>query len=342
MTASPKGVLPARPLFPPSPPRSVPNRPDSPLAATMTAPNSEQDPKPPAGRPDKPGVDPEGASKGPASGFGATEQLAFLSRLASGLAHEIKNPLSTMAINLALLEEEWEKGARLRDASGGERTPREARSLKRIQTMQREVRRLESILQEFLVFVRGGEVNRAPHDLSQLVAGVLDFVEPENEQAEIRVRSDVQFGLPLVLVDPTQISQALLNLLINARQAMPTGGEILVRLRRIGNDVEVSVTDTGIGMKPEQVGRCFELYWSNKKGGTGLGLPTAKRIVEEHGGSMSVLSEPGRGTSFSLTLPLAVELTRAVRAEELRESRGEEPHADDIVIDSPAPEEQNL
>ena len=249
----------------------------------------------------------------------APEELAFLSRLASGLAHEIKNPLSTMAINLALLEEEWEQGAKLRDRGAGEPTPREARSLKRLQTLQREVRRLESILEEFLVFVRGGEVNRSPHDLSQLVSQVLEFVEPENVEAGIQVRADVQFGLPLVLVDPTQIQQALLNLLINARQAMPTGGEILVRVRRVANDVEVSITDTGCGMTPEQLERCFDLYWSNKKGGTGLGLPTTKRIVEEHGGTIRVLSESGRGTSFVLTLPLAVELTRSSRERPLDE-----------------------
>ena len=90
---------------------------------------------------------------------------------------------------------------------------------------------------------------------------------------------------------------------------MPEGGELLVRVRRMGTQVEVSVTDTGIGMAPEVLERCFEEYWSDKKGGTGLGLATAQRIVEEHGGTLTVVSEAGRGTSFSIYLPLAVELT---------------------------------
>jgi two-component system, NtrC family, sensor histidine kinase HydH len=237
----------------------------------------------------------------------AAADLAFLSRLAGGLAHEIKNPLSTMAINLALLEEDWARGPRAQ--GGGEPSPREARTLKRLTVLKREVQRLESILQDFLVFVHGGEVNRAPRDLGAVVQEVLDFVEPENERAGIRQRADIQLGLPLVLVDETQIKQALLNLFVNARQAMPTGGELLVRVGRIGNEVEVSVTDTGIGMTPEQAARCFELYWSNKKGGTGLGLSTTQRIIEEHGGSISVVSELGRGSSFRFNLPLAVELT---------------------------------
>ncbi|MEW6072352.1 MAG: ATP-binding protein [Planctomycetota bacterium] len=237
------------------------------------------------------------------------DRAAFLRRLADGLAHEIKNPLSTMSINLALLQEEWERAGAVRNPSAPEPTPREARSLKRIKTMQREVARLEHILQEFLHYARGGEVNRKPEDISRIVGELLDFVEPENDRAGIRTHVDLVAGLPLVLVDETRIKQAVLNLLVNARQAMPNGGELIVRVRRAGNEVELSITDTGIGMSPEALERCFEEYWSDKKGGTGLGLATAKRIVREHGGSIRVLSEKGQGTSFAIYLPLAVELT---------------------------------
>ncbi|QDU67199.1 sensor histidine kinase [Engelhardtia mirabilis] len=244
----------------------------------------------------------------------ADDQFAFLSRLAGGLAHEIKNPLSTMAINLALLQEDWERVAAQRSADVP-LPPREQRTLKRVTTLQREVQRLETIVQDFLDFVRGAAVNRRPQNIGAIVQEVLDFVEPENDQAGVRQRTDIVFGLPLVLVDEAQIKQALLNLLINARQAMPTGGEILVRVRRVGNDAEVSITDTGIGMTPTQVERCFDVYWSNKKGGTGLGLSTTRRIVEEHGGSIHVITEQGRGTSFLVCLPLAVELTGDNRSE---------------------------
>ncbi len=234
--------------------------------------------------------------------------MAFLSRLAGGLAHEIKNPLSTMAINLTLLEEEWTRVARARQAKERELTPGEQRSLRRVKTLQREVQRLEHIVQEFLIYARGGEINRAPKDLAALLRNLLEFVEPEDAGQGIRHHVDLALGLPLVMVDESAIQQALLNLLVNARQAMPGGGELLVRLRREGNWVECSVTDTGIGMRPDQLEHCFDEYWSDKKGGTGLGLSTARRIVEEHGGSVDVVSEPGRGTSFTVYLPLFVEL----------------------------------
>jgi two-component system, NtrC family, sensor histidine kinase HydH len=146
------------------------------------------------------------------------------------------------------------------------------------------------------------------------VRDLLEFVEPQDEALGIRHHADLAVGLPLVMVDETAFKQAVLNLLVNARQAMPGGGELIVRMRRDGNWVELSVTDTGVGMGPEAIAHCFEEYWSDKKGGTGLGLPTARRIVEEHGGTIEVVSEPGRGTSFTIFLPLLVEIAGERRA----------------------------
>ncbi len=245
---------------------------------------------------------PDGRRLGP-------KRIRFLVRLADGLAHEIKNPLSTMSINLTLLQEEWERAGSVRNPKQPERTPREVRSLKRIRTLQREVQRLEHILEEFLHYARGGEVNRRPEDISRIVQELLDFVEPEDEQAGIRHHVDLVPGLPLVLADEVQIKQAVLNLFVNARQAMPEGGELLVRVRRNATQVEIAITDTGMGMGPEKLERCFDEYWSDKQGGTGLGLATARRIIEEHGGTITVVAEEGRGTSFSISLPLALELT---------------------------------
>jgi signal transduction histidine kinase len=235
------------------------------------------------------------------------EQDELFARVASGLAHEIKNPLSTMAINLALLEEEWGAG-RGRGAGDSEPTAREKRCQKRVQTLQREVQRLETIVDDFLRYARGGVIDRSPHDLGQLVREVLEFVEPEDARAGIRHHAELPAGLPLVMLDPLAFRQAILNLFVNARQAMPMGGELIVRARRQGNSVELSVTDTGVGMAPGDLERCFELYYSTKRDGTGLGLSTTKRIVEEHGGRIHVISEPGRGTSFSILLPLLVEI----------------------------------
>jgi signal transduction histidine kinase len=238
------------------------------------------------------------------------EHVAFLSRLAGGLAHEIKNPLSTIAINLALLEEEWGKAAAGRNPAAPELTPREQRSLRRLKTLQREVGRLEHIVEEFLNFARGAQINRAPHDLATLMRDVLEFVEPEDAALGIRHHAELPVGVPLVMLDEPAFKQAVINLLKNAREAMPSGGELLVRLRRDGNWAELTITDTGVGMSAESVERCFDEYWSDKKGGTGLGLPTTRRIVEEHGGTLSVVSERGRGTSFTIYLPLIVEIAR--------------------------------
>jgi len=240
----------------------------------------------------------------------APEEVAFLARLAAGLAHEIKNPLSTMAINLTLLQEDWERAASVRDDRGEpELTPREERSIRRINTLQREVRRLEQIVDDFRQFARGADLNRKPEDLGRVVQEMLDFVEPEDRAAGIRHHVEIPVSLPLVVLDEDRFREAFLNLLVNARQAMPEGGELIVRLSRAANFVQLAVTDTGMGMRPEQLEHCFDLYWSDKKGGTGLGLATVKRTVEEHGGAISVMSEEGRGTSFTIFLPLVVELT---------------------------------
>ena len=242
----------------------------------------------------------------------SAEKERRLARIAGGLAHEIKNPLSTMAINLALLEEEYKRAAE------EEGNARAGRALKRVGALQREVGRLEGILEDFLRYARGGEVNRAPADLSELITETLSFVESEDELNGIRHHVDLPPSLPLVLLDKGLFRQALLNLFVNARQAMVDGGELIVQAQRQGNYVEVTVTDTGVGMDEEAQGKCFDIYWSNKKQGTGLGLPTVRRIVEEHEGTIGVLSEPGRGTSISVVLPLAVEITTQVTQEEAR------------------------
>jgi signal transduction histidine kinase len=233
------------------------------------------------------------------------ERQALLARLAGGLAHEIKNPLSTMAINLTLLEEEWQGG---QSEHAPDPTPRERRSLKRVRTLQREVARLEGILEDFLRFARGSDVNRAPGDLVRLVREVLEFMEPEHEAGSIRVHAELHETLPLVMLDSSAFKQVVINLLVNARQAMPGGGELIVQVRRAGPFAELVVTDTGVGMNAEQLERCFDLYWSTKKGGTGLGLSTVASIVAQHEGTIDIISEEGRGTSLTIRLPLLQEV----------------------------------
>jgi signal transduction histidine kinase len=133
---------------------------------------------------------------------------------------------------------------------------------------------------------------------------VLDFVEPELARQGTVIRFHPDPALPLLMLDVNQVRQAILNLLINAKQAIAQGGEVLVETRGSAAGVRIIVTDTGSGMSPDVLARCFQPYYSTKKGGTGLGLPTTKRILEDHGGSIDVQSEQGRGTRFVIDLPL--------------------------------------
>ena len=258
---------------------------------------------------------PAGASTCASELVATPDRDVILGRLAGGLAHEIKNPLSTMSINLALLEEEF---TRTRGGASNELNAREKRCMKRVATLQREISRLEDIVNDFLVYARGGEVNRSPHNLLGIVREVLDFVQTEDDLQDIRHHVELPSSLPLAIVDPSAMRQALMNLCVNARQAMPMGGELIVRVQRDGSHAILTLTDTGVGMAPEDVEHCFDAYFSTKKSGTGLGLATTRRIIQEHEGTISVVSELGRGTSFRIVLPLVVEIAGKGGREESR------------------------
>ncbi|MGE0430767.1 MAG: PAS domain-containing sensor histidine kinase [Planctomycetota bacterium] len=230
------------------------------------------------------------------------QRLMVLGSLASGLAHEIKNPLSTMKLNLQLLQTDW------KDAD----SDKEKRTARKLGVLMDEVRRLEKILEEFLAFARGNELDMQLADIGQLVKEVADFVEPELTAAQPRITlwSSARAGeLPRIAVDTDKLRQALLNLIINARQAMEeTGGELIIEVYRDGDEVKIEVIDTGPGIPAELRERVFEAYFSTKRGGTGLGLPTVRRIVEEHGGRLMMQSEPGKGTQFVICLPIRREV----------------------------------
>lgn len=222
------------------------------------------------------------------------DRLAHLGSLAAGLAHEIRNPLSTIALNLAMLREDWSHAE----------TQKEKKTIKRIELLEREVARLEAILNDFLRFARSSELKLEPADLNRLLQEVVDFVEPEAKKKGVQIRTQFAVSLPEIQLDRNALRQAILNLLVNAREAMPKGGELILRTKKEGNFVELELTDTGEGMSEEVLARCFDVYFSTKRGGTGLGLPTTKRIVEDHGGEIEVQSELGRGTRFVIRLPV--------------------------------------
>jgi len=221
------------------------------------------------------------------------ERLAELGILTGGLAHEIKNPLSTIQLNLQLLRE---------DLPDGE--PFTTRIVNRLTTVQKEASRLRDILDDFLRFAGKMELDRRPLDLNRMLEDMVDFFHPQAQAQRVQLRFQPGDGELVAPVDERMLKQALLNLMINAVHAMPQGGELILSARRQDGRAVIDVIDTGRGIEPQVLGRIFDAYYSTKKGGHGLGLAISKRIVEEHGGSITAVSEVGKGTDFRIELPI--------------------------------------
>jgi signal transduction histidine kinase len=222
-------------------------------------------------------------------------RFAEIAVLAGGLAHEIKNPLSTISLNLELLGE---------DVAGGD-SPRDRRMLKKIVAVQRECRRLEAILEDFLKFARVGELEFVECDLNQVVREFIEFYQPEAAANGVEISPHLSPDLPAVRLDSPLFRQVLVNLALNAQQAMPRGGLIEMQTRLHDGRVELEIIDNGCGMDENTLSRIFTAFFSTKSGGSGLGLATVKRIVEAHGGRVTVESAPARGTRFTVSLPPA-------------------------------------
>ena len=227
-----------------------------------------------------------------------SQRLAELGSMTSGLAHEIKNPLSTVGLNAQLLIED------LRSADLEQNEAQ--RMVQRVETLRREVERLGGILGDFLQFAGRMKLDPQPHDIGAMVEALGDFYHPQCEQSNVILRVQVPDVPLLATVDEGLFKQALLNLMINAVQAMgDTGGELMLRVEGVGDRCVVQVIDTGPGIARARQEEIFHPYVSTRSGGTGLGLPTARRIIEEHGGTLDLASEEGKGTEFALSLPRA-------------------------------------
>ena len=227
------------------------------------------------------------------------DRLAYVGTLASGLAHEIRNPLNAMNMNLQMLEEELTQL----------HTDPETAGL--LSSTKGEIRRLENLVNDFLSYARPAEPSFEPRDLNQTVDEIVRFLRAELHQKGISIETALHPSLPLVAMDEAQMRQALMNILINAKDILGPGGKIEVSTAP-GSDGEivVRVTDNGPGIPEELRKRIFEVFYSTRGGGTGLGLPIALRILETHGGWIDLETELGKGTSFLLHVP------RAPRAEE--------------------------
>jgi two-component system sensor histidine kinase HydH len=230
-----------------------------------------------------------------------------LTRLTGELAHEIRNPLSTIKINLKLTEEALADvaSAETGNALSDPRQQKLASSLRKITVIRKEADRLEQILDGFLRYVRRPDLQPATTELNELVSDMIDFYSPQAHSHALTVRHTF-CSEPLVCrVDPGALKQVLLNLFINAQQAMEHGGELLIRTFRHPGLAVLQISDTGKGIPPDKLPTIFRPYSSSRSGGTGLGLATARKIIEAHRGTIKVLSEVGKGTSFTIELPLA-------------------------------------
>lgn len=216
-------------------------------------------------------------------------QLATVGELASGVAHEIKNPVVGIANGLDLVKREVSQHEKLAPI---------------IEEMSRQLERIESAIRDLLAFARPGEPNIASVEAREVVERAVRLVQPAAERAGVEVRTDVGSEGAVLRADEELLRQALVNLLMNAVQATPAGGRVCLPLRLRGDHVRFRVVDTGKGIHAEDLDDVFKPFFTTRHSGTGLGLPITREIVERHGGSISVESSLGEGTTFTVDLPL--------------------------------------
>jgi len=248
-----------------------------------------------------------------------SRKLVALWRLTAGIAHEVKNPLNAMMIHLELLRTKIRSGVLeaapqpVAASSAGlglsapdrpVANPALEGALEHVQVIESEIRRLDEVVQGFLKFTRPEDLQLQPVSVATLFEEILPVIEPEAQGNRVKIVVDAPATVPEVHGDAAMLRQAFLNLAINACQAMPDGGTLQLAAapgpRRM---VEVRVEDTGVGISPENLGKIFDLYYTTKEHGTGIGLSMVYRIAQMHDGELEVQSTPGSGTTFRLLLP---------------------------------------
>jgi signal transduction histidine kinase len=236
-----------------------------------------------------------------------SRKLAALGRLMAGVAHEVKNPLNAMTIHLELLKNKLDRvpvAAGSLAAAGPHSATATPDLVKHVDIIAKEIQRLDQVLNGFLRFARPDELKLQPTPLAGIVSEVVTTVTPEAERLHVTVKHECPADLPPVNADPAMLRQAVLNLALNACQAMPGGGTLRIACRAAARRrVEVDVEDTGIGIPPEHLEKIFDLYFTTKEHGSGIGLSMVYRIVQLHDGDVEVQSTPGSGTRFRLSFP---------------------------------------
>jgi PAS domain S-box-containing protein len=219
-----------------------------------------------------------------------SKKLADLGRITSGIAHEVKNPLNSMVIHLEILRSKIETGT--------------ADPSPQIEILDSEIRRLDRVVQTFLNFTRPVEVNHEPLDLNAIINQVVALASMEAAERGVIINKELSVGKLLIKGDADLLKQTLLNVILNGCQSMPEGGPLKIATLRDKDDlVKIIITDRGIGIPYEARDRIFNLFYTTKKGGTGIGLAQAFRAMQLHNGSIRFESEVGVGTTFEITLP---------------------------------------
>lgn len=221
-----------------------------------------------------------------------SERLAALGRITAGVAHEVKNPLNSMRLWLENLKESLPA-----EADGA--------SQQAVQVLDKEIDRLDAVVKRFLDFTRPMDIRLEATQLAELLREVLEVAQPQLQKSGIQLAQLLPIDVPEVYVDRALLKQAVLNLVLNAAEAMPGGGQLRLVLSRRGETAEITVGDTGKGIPPENRQKIFQLFFTTRPGGSGIGLASTFRIVQLLNGSIDFTSEVGRGTTFRIELPLA-------------------------------------
>jgi PAS domain S-box-containing protein len=221
-----------------------------------------------------------------------SERLAALGRITAGVAHEVKNPLNSMRLWLENLKESLS-------------ADHDSASQQAVQVLDKEIDRLDAVVKRFLDFTRPMDIHLEATQLAKLLREVLEIAQPQLQKASIHLAQLLPIDVPEVYVDRALLKQAVLNLVLNAAEAMPNGGQLRLVLSRRGESAEITVGDTGKGIPQENRQKIFQLFFTTRPGGSGIGLATTFRIVQLHNGSIDFTSEVGRGTTFRIELPLA-------------------------------------
>jgi len=221
------------------------------------------------------------------------EGLASLTTMAAGVAHEIKNPLASMSIHLQLMR---------RQMQGECASPDELKES--LEILEEETERLNNIVSDYLFAVRPQDSRPLPGDLNALITELVQFLRYEMEEANVKVLPLLDESVPSIPLDEGSMKRALLNLIKNAISAMPDGGELRLETKRDGDNVLITVSDTGVGIPEELQGKIFEPYFTTRDTGSGLGLTVVYKVVKEHGGDLHMDSRSGRGTTFRISIPV--------------------------------------